>query len=79
MNQLSFLLEANSNNAKLSDFSVQTDKSELKIPQLHADYPSIPTEGNIKQWLQQTNINGVVEAKVVPSDFKCFAPKVAVL
>lgn len=75
INRLSFLLEANSKNADLSDFSVQTDKSELKIPQLHADYPSIPTEGNIKQWLQQTNINGIVEAKVVPSDFKCFTPK----
>ena len=70
IHQLSFLLEANNKNADLSDFTVQTDKSELKIAQLHADYPSIPTEGNIKQWLQQTNINGVVEAQVVPSDFK---------
>lgn len=75
MNQLSFLLEANNEQAKLSDFILQTDNSELKIAQLHADYPCIPTEGNIKQWLQQTNINGVVEAQAVPSDFKCFAKR----
>lgn len=72
MNQLSFLLEANNKQAKLSDFILQTDKSDLKIDQLCADYPHIPTEGDIKQWLKETSIKGIVEAKVVLSDFKCF-------
>ena len=75
MNQLSFLLEANSKQAKLSDFILQTDNSALKIDQLCANYPYIPLEGDIKQWLKETNINGEVEAKVIPSDFKCFTNK----
>ena len=76
VNQLTFLLEANDKNAKLSDFMLQTGNSELKIEQLCADYPNIPMEGDIKLWLKETNIKGMVEAKVVPSDFKCFTSKV---
>lgn len=73
--QLSFLLQANKKNANLSNFTLQTGNSEIKIDQLQADYPYFPTEGDIKQWLQKTNIKGKVEAQVVPADFKCFTNK----
>ena len=75
VNLLSFLLEANGKSAKLSDFTLQTDHSDVKIAQLCASYPYFPTEGDIKFWFKETEITGKVEAQVIPSDFKCFANK----
>ena len=73
--QLSFLMKAGKKNASLSDFTCQTDNSNLSINQLHATYPSIPTKDKIKQWLQDSQIGGSFEANVVPSDFSCFTDK----
>lgn len=73
--QLSFLINANSKAATLSDFNLQTRGSDLKIAQLQANYPDIPTEGDFKQWLKQTNIKGIVEADIVPADFCPFTDK----
>jgi hypothetical protein len=75
VNHLSFMLEANNKNAKLSDFSLKTNHSRLTIPQLCANFPYIPTEGDIKNWIRETNIEGKVDAQVTPSDFRCFANK----
>ena len=72
---LSFMLQANKKNAKMSDFMFQTNNSNLEITQLKANYPYFPTEGDFKHWLQKTNITGKVEAQVVPADFKCFTSK----
>ena len=73
--QLSFIANANKHEATLSDFNLRTNSSDLKIAQLQANYPDIPTEGDFKQWLKQTNIRGIVEANIVPSDFSCFTDK----
>jgi hypothetical protein len=73
--QLSFLINANNKGATLSDFNLQTSNSELKISELCANYPNVPTEGDFKQWLKQTNIKGMVEANVAPADFACFTEK----
>jgi hypothetical protein len=73
--QLSFLLETNNKITNLSNLTLQTGNSELKITHLYAGYPNIPAEGNIKQWLRATDLKGSVEARVVPADFKCFTSK----
>ncbi len=73
--QLSFLINANNKAATLSDFNLQTRGSDLKIAQLQASYPGIPTEGGSKQWLKLTNIKGTVEADIVPADFSPFTDK----
>ena len=73
--QLSFMINANNKEATLSDFNLQTEHSEMQIAQLCASYPYIPKEGDFKQWLKQTNIKGMVEANVAPSDFTCFTEK----
>lgn len=75
VNQLSFLFEANNKEAKLADFILQTDNSNLEIGELIAEYPNIPTEAGIKQWLKETSIKGKAKALVAPSDFSCFTSK----
>ena len=72
---LSFILEANDRNANLSDFIFKTNLTDLRIAHLSAKYPSIPTGENFKSWFKETNIEGKVEARIVPSDFRCFTNK----
>ncbi|MBO7067408.1 MAG: translocation/assembly module TamB [Bacteroidaceae bacterium] len=73
--QLSFMLNANNQHATLSDFTLQTAKSDMKIGQLAANYPYIPTGEDFRQWLQEANIKGTIETNAVPADFSCFASK----
>lgn len=72
---LSFMANAGNKEAKLSDFNLQTANSDLKIPEIYASYPNISIKGDFKQWLQQTNVKGMLEANVTPSDFACFTNK----
>ena len=74
--QLSFLANANGQKAVLSDFNLQTDNSDLRIPQLQARYPEFPRKGDFKQWLQGTDIRGTLQADIRPSDFACLTDKV---
>lgn len=75
VNHLSFLFEANNKCAKLTDFILQTENSNLEIGQLQANYPYIPIKSDIKEWLKETGISGEVEALIAPSDFGCFFSK----
>ena len=74
--QLSFLANANGEEAVLSDFNLQTSYSDLQIPLLQVRYPEFPGKGDFKQWLRGTDIRGTMQADIQPSDFACFSEKV---
>jgi hypothetical protein len=75
VNQLSFILEVNDKKSNLSDFILKTDHTDLRIAHLSANYPGFPTGEDFKSWFKKTNIEGKVEAHIVPSDFRCFTNK----
>lgn len=72
---LSFLLNAGTKSAMLTNLAIQTGNSDLSVPQIIATYPFSPTQVNIKEWWEETHIEGEWTTNFVPADFSCFTDK----
>ncbi len=75
LTRLNFELIAGSTQAKLKDLDIALPHTELNIPSLTAQYPSLPEKGTLEEWLQTVTCEGELTSSILPKDMAMFLPK----